>query len=368
MAGNTRGRKSCQSGQSGQSKYPSSLGETSIAILKALTASPIPKTPKETSQETGIRLNIVQKQMRRLERKGYTKREFYGHYVAFKSDVSLSDSIAEGGGVGFALAVPRVHCLRYHVRDMAFVARPRDPWEWRSKVLRVKFFRHRKAAQVFCDCVGDLSLDYVGFRFLTEAVLRELGCSDWRKVSLIGAEFNKDLIGWRLDGAKAVTLRAFDGSFRRIYQKRVGLRDEVKLAGSLPVEKALLLMGGGVSSYNLFQFLFLSLKEAEAQRMISEAQNAAVLDGVGEMRRLNNALINHRVPVAEKTLHAASQQPWPFDDGLIKEDPVKLTPPQTGWCVRCHWHKVLTHLVEQGDHWGFVCRTCAEILSGKLKE
>jgi ribosomal protein S25 len=277
-------------GKSCQSNYPLLLGKRSIAVLKAIEESPISITPKEISQKTGIKVNTVHKCVRRLERKGYIKREIYGHYVGLRNSVSLGSSIAERGGdfgAASALAVPRVHCLRFYVRDVVGKA---GRWEWPSSALQVKFFRYKKGtAQVFCDCVGDYSLDYVAFRFLTESVLRELGCFDWGKVSLVSPEFNKDLIGWRLDGAKAVTLKAFDGSFRRIYQKRFGLRDEVKLVGSLPVEKALVLMEGGVSAYNLFQFLFLIVKQAQSQNEELKICSGLMLDAIGHMGRLVDA-------------------------------------------------------------------------------
>ena len=358
-------------GKGCQSKYPSFFGKTSNVILKTIEQSPISITPKEIAQKTGIRLNIVQKYVRRLERKGYVKREFYGHYVGLRSSVSLESSIAGRGGdfgVVSALAVPRLHCLRFHVKDVVGEV---GRWDWSSGVLRVKFSRYKKrTAQVFCDCVGDYSLDYVGFRFLVEAVLRELGCSDWSKVSLVSPEFNRDLIGWRLDGAQAVTLKGFDGSFRRIYQKRFGLRDEVKLVGSLPVEKALLLMGGGVSGYNLFQFLYLLVKEVQADRENSKTQTGLVFDAVGHIHRLVDAVINRRISTrAQRAVQMAGSEPAPkecFDDaGVVRI--TEIVQPIRGSCIRCLQKRMLPYSADSVDSGDRICENCARALSEKLR-
>jgi hypothetical protein len=51
-------------------------------------------------------------------------------------------------------------------------------------------------------------------------------------------------------------MKAFDGSFRWFYNKRFGLRDEVKVVGSSRVENVLLLMQGEVSAYSISSFFF----------------------------------------------------------------------------------------------------------------
>ena len=82
-------------------------------------------------------------------------------------------------------------------------------------------------------------------------------------------EFNNDWQGIRLDGVKAITVKAFDGSFRRIYNKRFGLRDEVKAVGARRVEDVLSLMQGGVSTYTTQQFLFRTLQQLEIQNKLN---------------------------------------------------------------------------------------------------
>ena len=186
---------------------------------------------------------------------------------------------------------PRLHCLRLRVSGL-----PGDPSDSSVRkrdlgAVRVTAQRFRNGSRVvFVECVGDYSLDYVAFRLLLDALSVELGwlgVDDWRKMMVSSFEFNNDWQGVRLDGVKAVTLKAFDGSFRRIYNKRFGLRDEVKVVGARRVEDVLLLMQGGVSTYSLQQFLFQTLQQLEIQ-------NRVTVENVAQNRRLFAEFLRRR--------------------------------------------------------------------------
>ncbi len=88
----------------------------------------------------------------------------------------------------------------------------------------------------------------------------------------------------RLDGVQAVTLKGFDGSFRRIYNKRYGLRDEIKAVGFRRIEDVLCLLQGGVSTYDIFQFLFMLTKEVKEERK-------AIAEAAAQMHRACGCLV-----------------------------------------------------------------------------
>ncbi len=118
---------------------------------------------------------------------------------------------------------------------------------------------------------------------------RELGVSSWEGVTLASGEFNYDFMGVKLDGLKGVTVKAFDGSFRRVYNKRFGLRDEVKVVGSRSIEDVFALMHGGVSQYTVNQFLFRLVQRVDALNDEHKLQNRVLLDAVDSMRRIADA-------------------------------------------------------------------------------
>jgi hypothetical protein len=82
-------------------------------------------------------------------------------------------------------------------------------------------------------------------------------------------------------------MKAFDGSFRRIYNKRFGLRDEVKVVGARRVEDVLLLMQGGVSTYSTLQFLFQTLQQLKIQNKLN-------VENVAQNRRLFTEFLRRR--------------------------------------------------------------------------
>jgi hypothetical protein len=131
---------------------------------------------------------------------------------------------------------PRLHCLRLRVFDVAG-----NPRRWRLDFgsVKVSFQKYaNRTVQVFADCKKEYSLDYLAFRLLIQIVIREVNQTDWKKVIATSYEFNHDYVGLRLDGVKAITLTTLDGSFRRVYNKRHKLRDEVKTVGSIQVESS----------------------------------------------------------------------------------------------------------------------------------
>jgi hypothetical protein len=250
------------------SYYRSFLSATSKRVLKVVDESPIPITPLEISQGIKINAATVRKTLARLVKKGFIRKITYGLYASLKSSVTLESSM--GGGCDG----PRLHCLRLSASGLvgASGCRRRD---FGLVKVTVQRFGNGSGA-VFVDCVDPCSLDYPAFRLLLDAIgpdLDWLGVQDWRRLRVNSFEFNVDWFGARLDGVKAVTVKAFDGSFRRMYNKRFGVRDEVKAVGSRRVEDVLLLMQGGASMYSLLQFLFRTVQQLELQYKLTAETN-----------------------------------------------------------------------------------------------
>ena len=253
------------------SYYQSPPSATSKQVLQTIEQSSIPITALEISQITKISSSTVRKTLERLTKKRFIQKISYGLYASWKYDVTLESSM----GKGECDWGPRLHCLRLRASGLPGgpCVRKRDLGAVRVTAQRFK----NGSGVVFVECVGDYSLDYVAFRLLLDAIsvdLEWLGVDDWRKMMVSSFEFNNDWQGIRLDGVKAVTVKAFDGSFRRIYNKRFGLRDEVKVVGARRVEDVLLLMQGGVSTYSTQQFLFQTLQQLKIQNSLS-MENAA---------------------------------------------------------------------------------------------
>ena len=258
------------------------LSEKYKTILKQVENSPHPISPNEISCNTGLNDSTVRKYLRDLKKWGLVECKFHGHYVSARDPVTLDRCVVSDVGS------IKVHSLRFRVVDVSVGARS---WCRDFDLLRLKFVVHgNRTAEVFVDCDKDVSLDYVGFRLVVGVVRRELECVR-EQVSVVSCEFNRDFLGVRLDGVKAVTLRAFDGSFRRVYNHGGFLRDEVKAVGSKKIEDVLALMQGGISQYNIQQLLYMNFQKWSEYVEATKFSNRLVSDAVSEMRRLVKAMV-----------------------------------------------------------------------------
>lgn len=272
----------------------SSYGSCAAKVLQIVGQSHRLTTLKEISDTTGIKNATCRTCLSRLAKKHKITKLCFGYYAPLSYDAALSGSIV-AGVAGNPKAVnspePRLHCLRLRVLKVAGTPKK---WHLEFSFVKVTFQRYANwTAQVFTYCSKGCSLDYVAFRLLLEIVLREVGQTVWDKVLATSYEFNHDYAGLKLDGAKAITLTAFDGSFRRVYAKQGGLRDEVKIVGSAQVDKVLsLLKGDGV--YNITQFLSDLIAEIRQDRAI-------MADAANSMRRLAYATFEKAANSGAKT-------------------------------------------------------------------
>ena len=267
--------------KSGHSNHPGLPSKKYAQILETIETSSFPITPIETSSFTGIKHSTARKYVKRLEGMGRILRVYYGHYVATNNLFTPVRSMVKSD-------FPKLHCLRLRVIDFVGAGR-RDSINF--GYLKLVFqYHNNKSVTVFVDCVGSYSLDYIAFRLLVELVMKELGLEDWKNVTVSSFELNNDFEGIRLDGVQAVTLKAFDGSFRRMYQKHFGVRDEVKVVGSVPVENVLTLLKGGVDSYNISQLLFGVAQEIRAEREAVKFLSGLVIEGMSSLKRYWEAI------------------------------------------------------------------------------
>lgn len=270
--------------------HQSSLSEKENAILKAVKTNDFPITPKEIASMTGINHNTVRQYCRKLEKQALVTRTFRGHYTTPENVATFASSIVGGG-------VPRVHGLRLRFSGVGVGGS-----KWVRKlngVVKITFMVHKNgSATVFIDCIGDSSLDAVGFRIVLALIQEELSVTDTELAAskVASYELNTDFQGLRLDGVKAITLKAFGDAFWRVYNKRGFLRSEVKATKPLDVANVLALMNAGVSQYNVLQLLFLNFQEMKRYVEAAKFQNRHLVEITGRNRRLADALLRKREP------------------------------------------------------------------------
>lgn len=257
-------------------------GSCSAKVLEVVQQSSRPIDTSEISKKTGIKETTCRKCLSRLKRKGKIGKHSKGFYTSLSYNVTPGGGMVAAAGSPVALTNPesKLHCLRLRVFGVAG-----SPRRWRLDfgLVKVSFQKYANGTvQVFADCKKEYSLDYIAFRLLIRIVMCEVNQTDWTKVIATSYEFNHDYVGLRLDGVKAVTLTALDGSFRRVYNKGHKLRDEVKTVGSIQVDRVLSLLEGG-NIYNAMRLLSSAVTELRQS-------NSTISDVAHQMRRLVDAV------------------------------------------------------------------------------
>lgn len=267
--------------KSGHSNPLQGLSINYQKILKTIENSAIPITPLEISSFTGIKANTVRKYVIALAERKFVVRVRYGHYVSSKNIFTLGSRMGKSD-------FPKLHCLKLRLNNFSGSVRS---WSKIFGDVKVSYQQHNNGTVTVCvDCTDPYSLDYNAFRLLVELIKNELGLEDWEKVTVSSFEFNNDIEGVRIDGAQAVTMRSLDGSFRRVYQKSFGIRDEVRVVGSVPVENVLTLLKGGVDPYNIAQLIFRLTKEIQTEREGMKFLSGLLIDGMSSLRRYWEAI------------------------------------------------------------------------------
>lgn len=258
------------------SNYQVILGKCEQKVLDIVKNSPIPITPLAISKESGINPNSIRVVVRKLCRQGFIDQPFYGHYRKLENQVTLGGV----GGSGVTLGGDgdiRIHKLLFVVKGVCGVV---SGVVLDSDLYSVRFVVYRGGVNVYVNCKGSYAFDYPSFRLLVEFVKAKLGVGDDVVIVIPNYELNCDYSSIQLDGCKALTLRAFDGSFERLYNKnKRTLRSEVCLQNaSLTPERAYALLKGGVVPYDIFQCVYLLVQEVRAEREIWKLIARNVID------------------------------------------------------------------------------------------
>ncbi len=282
--------------------YTRGFSDIEKEILEEVNRSASLITPKEIALKTKIKHSTVRKTILRLFKRGFIDKVYHGHYASNGYSVTFGGSMLKSDAEIF---FPKIHSIRFTVRD---VDREASKWLLNLDIIRIKFIVYENGtAQVFIDCEGDYSFDYVSFRILVDRVLKELSVDDWDQVSISSPEWNLDYEGWKLDGVKALTLKAFDNSFRRIYNKKFGIRDEVKIKGAIPLDEALTVLQGGISNYNLLQTLYLAMRQSIQQNEHLDNREKFLAEAVGSMKRLADVVVEKVPKQTERIEHVEAE-------------------------------------------------------------
>ena len=247
-------------------------------ILKLIDSSELPLTPLEIAQKTEINHNSVKVYLRNLKKRNLVVQPYRGEYTSTKNLVTSDGCI--GGKV---TEFPRVHNIRLRVVGVGCGGLV---GEWDYGVAKVSaVIGNNGVANVFIACSGD-GLDYSAFKLVIACVQKELSVPKTAPITVTGYELNIDYAGIYLDGVKALTLRAFDGSFERLYQKHKNiLRSEVRAVGPTTPEAVYMLLKGGVNSYNIMQGLAMMINEVRQEREAQKFTNRILMDLLAKLKQ-----------------------------------------------------------------------------------
>lgn len=269
----SRGKNEKRSKPSYNFNYGGSVSEPEKKILEIIDLSDLPLTPKEIASETGINHNSVKVYLRRLKERNFLIQPYRGYYST--PDDLVTFDTRPGGRV--TSVVPRVHNVRLKIEGLVgggLISR----LDYGVAVVAV-VVGDNGVANVQVDCYPNMSLDYTAFKLFMACLKRELSVPKNAPIYVTSFELNHDFAGIQIDGCKALTLSAFDGSFERLYNKHKNLlRSEVRAVGSTTPEAVYELLKGGVNTYNIMQGLALLINEIRQEREAQKFTNRILSD------------------------------------------------------------------------------------------
>ena len=240
-------------------------------ILNLIDSAELPLTPKEIAEKTEINHNSVKVYLRSLKKRNLVVQPYRGEYASTKDLVTSRGCI--GGKV---TQFPRVHNIRLRVEGVGCGGLVAE-WDYGVAVVSA-VIGVNGVANVFVACSGD-GLDYSGFKLVMACVRKVLSVPKSAPITVTGFELNVDYSGIRMEGCKALTLSAFDGSFERLYRKHKNvLRSEVRAVGPTTPEAVYQLLKGGVGAYNIMQGLALLINEVRQEREAQKYTNKILYD------------------------------------------------------------------------------------------
>jgi len=267
-------------------------------ILAFLHSQEVPLSAQEIAEETRLNHSSCRSCLRLLLKEGLIAQPYYGHYIAnqkLSDQVQIENESRMGmvkvnGGL-----LPRLHNGRLRVVGV------------KKGMLDVRGSWDRKLGDVkiiFVNCGGDVvtvtvaydkGLDYWQWSVVRDFILIELGLGlqsvTWERVWVTSAELGNDFEGFRIDGAQAWTLTAFDGTFERYYNKGNGVRHEVKMTKPATLAEMDALMKGGVSRYSVTRSQIETERQLQVLTEAVKGGNRLSVESSDRLRQVTEQLL-----------------------------------------------------------------------------
>lgn len=253
------------------SYYGRRLNPTLETIRKTVENSEFSITPLGIAQKTGIKHSTVRVYVRRLEKAGKIQRVFFGHYQKPKNNVTLTPRGLVELQIGSHELKPHVHSLQFVVKGVdSKIIGPLEPMFFADGLVKISFESHSNTVIVYIS--GEF--DARSFPLLIDCLKNKLGVSEEQIVPK-QCEFNDDLKGLQLQGAKCLTVKGIQGDLIRLYNKnKHTLRHEVKsVKAPRSVVEIQALLQGGMTPFYILQSVGALVSEIRQEREAQKFSN-----------------------------------------------------------------------------------------------
>jgi len=264
-------------------------------IIQLLEDTSRPLAPLEIAQNLKANRNTVRARLSELRKKGMVLRVFKHHYT-----------ITTTHGV----VPPRVQNLQVKAGVPVRVEHRGPPGSgYKESVIKmgdlsvILQFGYRNQ-QVNYQVSTPRGLDLDGFRAVHVAVGKHLQVMGYKSPSpddwmVIEYELLFGHSSVKMEGVKALTWRALDGSLEKYYNKDSGLRREIRPTTELPVRDLEHLLQGGMAQYQVTQGLSLIAKMVGDSIKSQKNTNRLVSDLTKVVGALANAQIRMQDSISE---------------------------------------------------------------------
>lgn len=260
-------------------------------ILQLLENVSRPLSPLEIALNLKANRNTVRARLSELRKKGMVLREFKHHYT-----ITITHGVTP----------PRVQNLQVKAKVPVRDEHRGPPGSgYKESVLKmgdlsvILQFGYQNQ-QVNYQVSTPRGLDLDGFRAVHVAVGKHLqfmgydspGPDEWK---VIEYELLFGHSSVKMEGVKALTWRALDGSLEKYYNKDLGLRREIRPSTEIPVQDLEHLLQGGMAQYQVTQRLGLIAKMI-GDSIESQKNNNRLLT---ELIKVVGALANAQVKMQD---------------------------------------------------------------------
>lgn len=250
-------------------------------ILLELKKANMPLTPKQISVRTRIKHNTVKVYARKMLMDGLVGQPYPGAY-SYKTHPRCGEPPPRVQNLILRVAAPwlrnKIETIKKQVGDVGiriiFGVKRRKITGLISRDQGMDSTQTIMALELFRLLIAQRTNQYI----------------DYDKIEVCSCEFLEDYSQLRLDGVKCVTVTSFLGDLERVYNRKFGLRSEVKVQPQ-DVNTIMTLLKGGVSTYNIVQGQFM---------MVQKIKN--LTDSVKGTNRLTSTLMTRLIGLMEELL------------------------------------------------------------------